>query len=437
MNKRKIYLSYTREDLILWLVCLLQKAFFEIIYISIIFPPWQYYGFQDRFSVYRCIISWLLYIPVPAFICRSKNKGELSSMTIALILNCTYTACLILYEYQEETPFIMILVVYFMVLIAASAVIKPIRFNIGKLKNHNFDVIVNLVGILAGLIIIFIWAYYAHFRIQLNFDDVYTARMEAREYSVPTVFVYVRTMARSIVPVLALYNLHKGRRLLAVYYIFIQFIQFCIDGSKSAFFVMLLGLAVYFFADRDTKIIPKIPIAMTAGAGLAIAENQIFHTDIFSSFVFRRIMFLPALLNYQYYELAHIKGIDYFRQNLSLLGDSNYTNKIAREVGQMYYRSAGTNANNGLFADAYINLGAIGCFVMPILLVLVLKLIDGASVKLPKSIMVAYAIQLYVTITGSSFFTIFLTHGAFLMIIILYLLTPDEERRRFGNRGIV
>lgn len=168
---------------------------------------------------------------------------------------------------------------------------------------------------------------------------------------------------------------------------------------------------------------------MSAGAALAIIENRFLNSSVISNFFFRRVMFVPALLNYYYYDIAQQNGFDYYRQSIKLLGESQYTHTIPQTVAGLYFKNgeASASANNGVFADAYVNLGFIGCLIMPFLIVLVFKLIEGASAKLPKSIWIVSAIQFFFSFTESSFFIVLLTHGALLVIVLLYLLTPNED----------
>lgn len=410
---------------------LLQKILFEVIYLNIIFPPFEYYGFQANFSLMRYILSWLMYLLVPMYTAYCYRNETISRLTVAVLLNITYMPCVILFAYHDQTPFVLVLVLYYTTLALAAVNLKAFRFQTGiKLSRKNYEQFMYVVGIGLACVVLMIWAVYARFHLQLSFLDVYETRLTAREYSIPSILVYLRGMARSVTPLLAIYCAYKRKKILCTLFVFVQFIQFCIDGTKSVLFTMILGFAAYFFADRKLHIVNWVPRIMSMGAALAIIEYKIFNTDILSNFLFRRVMFVPALLNYQFYDLAQNNGLDYYRQSFGFLGESRYSDTIARVVGNLYYGNEAANANNGMFADAYVNLGVIGCIVMPIAIVFVFKMIEGAGIKLPKSVWMVCAIQTYLSFTSSSFFTVLITHGVLLMIMILHSMVPrleDEE----------
>ena len=409
--------------------CVLQKILLEYMYINIIFPTFEYYGFQKNFNLFRYVFSWIFYILVPLFTIKAAKSETLSKQAIAFLINIIYTPCLILYAYMENTPFIFFIVIYYTLMSITANYSKGIEIRVLTSRNCNLEKIVILIGYLLSFIILFVWIYYAKCHIQLNFTDVYIARSAARSFSEPQIINYARTMARSVIPLLAIYSLYKGKKIRFLYFVLIQGVQFFIDGLKSVVFIMVLGILSYFFIERYNRIIDKIPKFMSIATLLAIIEKVIFSTTNLSNMILRRVMFLPALMNYQYYEVAHSNGIDYYRQSLSILGKSKYDRVIARIVGLKYFGSETVNANNGLFADAYINLGFAGCIIMPILIVLIFKLIEKAGKKLPKSVWAVCVIQAFNAFTGSSFFTVLFSHGVALVIFILFNLSTNDYQK--------
>jgi len=408
---------------------IIQRVLIEYVYTSIISPAFSYYGFQNNFDLFRYILSWILYLPIPYFMVSKYTTETLSNQTVIILLNIAYMPSLILYTFHSSTPFIIPLVIYYSILIISTKLIKPMRVSFGN-KNEmvNYDLIIEIIAVIIGMAILFIWAYYTHFHLQTSLIDVYGIRLQAREFAMPKTLVYLRSMARSIVPLLAVYSAYKNKWILCVFLVFIQYIQFSIDGAKSAVSVMVLGFLFYFFANRNVSLISYLPKAMSVLATIAIIENKLFHSSFLSFLVFRRVLFTPALINYQYYETAQQYGIDYYRQSLPFLGDSRFPTTIARHIGVHYFDNVNTNSNNGLFADAYINLGVIGCLLMPFAIILILKLIEGSSRELPASIWSICIIQASITFVSCSFFTVLMTHGIILMILLLYTMSPKEEK---------
>ena len=82
-------------------------------------------------------------------------------------------------------------------------------------------------------------------------------------------------------------------------------------------------------------------------------------------------------------------------------------------------------ANNGLFTDAYFNFGVIGVIIFPVIVVFILKILDGAVIGLPEKF-------LFIIIASTSFvllglpFSTALFSGGILSLIILLLSIPKN-----------
>jgi hypothetical protein len=115
---------------------------------------------------------------------------------------------------------------------------------------------------------------------------------------------------------------------------------------------------------------------------------------------------------------------DLFRQGiLGRLGFSSpYINKIPNIIGGVYFNNYSTSSNNGLFSDAYYNLGVAGMFIMPILIILALRLLEACMNGLSISVLIASVVTATMTFISSSFFTVMLTHGFIALCVIIYFL---------------
>ena len=247
-----------KQNLKLIVFCILQKLLFEYVYSSIIYPSYNYYGFQHEFSIERYIISWILYLLVPFYNILSKRCETLSAQAIAFFINIVYLPSLILYVYMESTPFISLIVIYYflMSIVTLYVNIPKIKLRFGS-KQIDEKLIFGF-GYAMGLIVFFVWAYYAKFHIQLSLLNVYEIRFAAREFSTPKVITYARCMARGVIPLLMIYSLYRRKMISLVYFFLVEVIQFFIDGSKTVVFFVVLGFLAYFFIEKHNQIISKI-----------------------------------------------------------------------------------------------------------------------------------------------------------------------------------
>jgi len=97
-------------------------------------------------------------------------------------------------------------------------------------------------------------------------------------------------------------------------------------------------------------------------------------------------------------------------------------------IGYEYTGSVTAAYNNGLFSDAYANLGPLGCILMPAIIVVFLKFMQKCASGLQKSMLIAPAVALMMNLISSSFFTLLLTHGELFMCVLLYILPRDHKK---------
>lgn len=71
-------------------------------------------------------------------------------------------------------------------------------------------------------------------------------------------------------------------------------------------------------------------------------------------------------------------------------------------------------------------MGFIGILIMPIILVITLKTIDSVSENLDKKIVFAASITSVFSLINSSYFTVLITHGLLVTIIILYIMNENN-----------
>jgi hypothetical protein len=95
-------------------------------------------------------------------------------------------------------------------------------------------------------------------------------------------------------------------------------------------------------------------------------------------------------------------------------------------IAETYFNRPECNANNGIYADAYMNFGFIGLFFWGILLTIILKLIDSLSRYKDLRITVATIAMPVIFLTNSALLTCLSTHGLLLALILLYLLPKKK-----------
>ncbi|MGL5479555.1 MAG: hypothetical protein ACRDCB_10995 [Clostridium sp.] len=200
-----------------------------------------------------------------------------------------------------------------------------------------------------------------------------------------------------------------------------QILSFSINGSKTVLFSTVLSVLLYIIYNK--KYIIRIPMILALVNLSGIIEFFLFKSYNIVNFIIRRVFFVPNLLNYYYYDFFSINEPDLFKQSfLRHFGIKTMYPPIDNMIGSIYFDKANMGANNGLFSDAYSNLGEIGLLIMPIIIVLSLKVLDFCARGLDTRIYVVSSITLAFVFISSNFFTILFTHGFLVLCLVLFLL---------------
>lgn len=135
---------------------------------------------------------------------------------------------------------------------------------------------------------------------------------------------------------------------------------------------------------------------------------------------------MPAYIQYCFFDFFTSHTPDFFRQSfLRFFGFTSPYPNLAYMIGNIYLKQSNLSANNGLISDAVANMGYLGIFIMPICLGFVLKLLDNASEKLDVRLYIALALYTSIMLTNSFLFTVLLTHG--LLVVILLLKSMERD----------
>ena len=421
--KRQISIS-ERLSSPLWIIVL--RVCLDVLYTTVVQPSYAYYGFKNEFSIARYLTSWVFLLLISFITNHWGKKEQVSYKIVIVLLYFGFFPATVMYSYMNA-EFILYLLIYYIMLVFMVDILEPIYFKFGKDSNNTRQLVIDFFIIILLFNEIFIWARYAHFNIQLDLYNVYDVRSDSKSYSMPIMMYYIHSWARMLIPFFAIYYLHNKKKLMFSILLVLQFIIFSIDASKSSFFSMALSVGLYFLLKKGKSFIHYIPFGLSCVSLGAIAEKMLIGTTVITNYFIRRMMFFPSLLNYQYYEYFTIHGIDYYRRSIGgFFSQSLYTQDMADIIGQAYYRHA-MHANNGLFADAYSNLGFVGVLIIPIMLAFVLKILDGSTRKVSPLVAQALVISYGFSLISSSFFTILLTHGLGIICVLGYFCFNREN----------
>lgn len=403
------------------------RILIDISYILYIQPIHAYqYGFRFAYDPESLLLSWALLVSF-ALIASIDLKERLSDLVINILFMVSFVPTTTIIAYHGvEGEFVLVFSVYWAILLIAKklAPIIPTPTINGKTRK-GATWVATAVVVATALVISYSLT---GFRVTIDLFSAYELREEAADALLPGALSSLFYFAKTAIPILAINHLEKKSYLSAALLCFCQLLLFSFDGSKSALFSLALALILYLFVKRVT--FDRVLICMVVFVALSLVEKVCFGTVYLLNFAVRRLFCVPAVLNTYYYEFFSVNPIDYYRQSVfSKLGiDSAYDVPIANLIG-MNYLGSDSYANNGMFADAFANLGIIGLIVMPICIVLVLRLLDSFSKGLSLAATAPLAVVAAFTFLSSSFFTVLITHGLLLDIVLVLFLVRKEGAR--------
>ena len=372
------------------------------------------------------ILSWLVCIGMFPLIYKTLKKDSFIGLSIYMLTILSFVPTTsILGLYGVEMRFLILMIIYWFMLFGFAYILKPFKIYWPPIKQRKY--IEWFWLLLASLTIVYISGRYTGFRLHFDLVDVYGLRMEAREFGMPIWLTYINNAVNTILPVLFVLYLAEKKYKLAIFVGFIIFLSFSVAGHKSIIFKLFLAvLAYYFFTWERKRILLKGIIGI-----ICISALEVFilkSGTLFSLFI-RRVLFVPSQLHVAYYDFFENHELLYFRQGLlRWLGfDSPYNMKITFLIGGHAFGNYETNANNGLFSDAYMNMGVLGIFIFPLIIVLIIYMLNAASKWMNDRLLF---LPVYVTIStliSTTFSTSLLNSGLLLLTIFLLSLSGRKS----------
>lgn len=402
------------------------RLFLDWIYLNIISDYYFYMGFINLQSLDSLIISWIVLLAFTPFLTRLFIKKTISSDILILFFLVSFVPMTSLMRFiPMNNSFLILFILYWACLLLFYYIIPPMAQH--KKTSHKFTPLLWIIIIILSVAVLFVSGYYFGFRINLDLSEVYDLRMEVRETNMPSIFGYLLPAAGNTLPLFLVYFLSKKNKMMVAFFSIVILLNFSIGGHKSILFKLILCFIGYYFFTNKTKF--NYSFIFAGLALLAILERNIINTFAITSIGIRRVFFIPGLLNYHYYDFFSDHEPDYFRQSiLRRMGiESPYQQRITRIIGEVYFGSADNNANNGLFSDAYSNLG-IFAPLMPFLLVIILKLMDKYTYGIDIKLLFLPIIVMVTTFNSVSFFTGLLTGGIILLFVILVLFPRNLKK---------
>ena len=413
-------ISFNANKVAFFSLAILFRLMLDASYCFVVSDAFSYEGYALDVSWNNLLWSWVIY--TASFFCVSDRLFKVSDYFFATALLAVIAPLTSLYGLDSARPvfpvFIVVITINFIYLVTR---LKLISF-------QGMRIVKNGKGVSIGISLLFVaflvvWYFVSGVRFNLDLSKVYDVRAENAELAAGGVLAYTNNWTYQIFNIflMALTLLYKRYFLFAVLFL-VQIYFFAASAHKSILFLPFLLMGVWFYF-RKTSSLAILPIMFTCVIVATLLSYFVFDDLWLSSLFSRRVFYVPANLTFVYFEFfADNPKVFWSNSVLSSFFTYPYDLSLAHVVGR-YLGKEGMGANNGFIASGYAHAGFFGVFIYALIIGLILRFINDITYKtLPVWLAVALSIvPLRALLISSDLFTVMLTHGFIVAIILIYL----------------
>lgn len=416
--------------LVFYICVMIYKFALDYSYIKYVSEIFQYAGFLLDLNLFNYILSSLI---VTVFIFLVPYEFEKISdwfLNFFFLLVIMPIACMFgLNKNLSIDVFLLNILVYIIIFFMLK--IKQVKVvNFSKVNNGELFFLIFSIFLIFYLISwYFLTGAISNFN--LDFSRVYEFREVNSELTNIGIASYINNWVYQIFSLALLgYGFLRKNKIIILFSIVSQVIFFGVSAHKSVLFsiFMIVGLYYYFKITKSLIVIPVF-LSLIIMISMIIYWNDSF--SIYPSMFVRRFIFVPAQLSYAYFDFFQINPYDFWsRSFLSSIKSTNYPEGVSKTIG--YFLGTEASANNGFVSSGYAQAGLFGVVLYAFLTGYLLKNIDylANSNNYPLWFSLIVIVNpLKNLILSSDLFTVLLTHGLLISILILFLLNNVKRNK--------
>lgn len=410
----------TKRTLFLYIISIIIfRILLDILYKDTISPNYAYYGLIYNPNYLSTITSWGILIIGILLSIPFLNMKKFVISHIAILLFAMFFVPWTSYLHCNPQSYGVIICesIYWIFLLLCLNISSKLEILHLKQKIYNKKAFYLMIIVMVATVI-YVSGIYTNFRIEISLAKIYDWRLEARTFKLPILLEYIWAASTNILPVIVFYYLRKEKNYIAIAMALVIVISFSINGSKSTLFKLILCI-ILFFVHISTKFKFYIPASLALFSTICLLEFSFYRSSFLSELIIRRTFFIPAQLDGYYYEVIEKSGPIFFTHRIN-------GHEITFLIGDTFFDKDYMRANNGLFSDAYMNLGIAGCFLFPIIYAILINLCESILLGLSTPIKFYIVFIICFTMRSSELTTALMTHGLLLLCLLAPLLREGQ-----------
>lgn len=404
-------------------------------YIQAVNPIFSSTGFKLEIVPIQYITSWgLFFLCLPLMAWKMKKVSDYFFVTMVLFVLVPLTSLFGLDNARPLVPVLVSLIATYLVLAflqmrtRGSLIIPSIK------SGFSSAVIISVSCVLLVI------ANTMASNVTLNFDfyTVYDYRVQNLNAMGGIGFDYLNIWTYQVFNTfLIAVCLLKRFYFLMLLLIAVQVFFYASSQLKGVLFfpICLIGLWVYLRKSDSSTFFTLVCLSLV---GFGTLSFVVYQDVMFSSLFARRTFFLPSHLTYMYFEFfSSNQYVLWSNSIMSLLLDYPFNKDIPKIIGN--YMNTEASMNNGFVSMGFAHAGYLGVFIYSSLIGMILRFIDTITYQyIPLWISLSLLfVPIRAFAISSDLLTSLLSHGAFLAILILFLLRKNipTYKEHFDRRS--
>lgn len=389
-------------------------------------PIFGYSGLTYNPNISKLIIS-IIYILL-LFIFFKDNRKPSSDLLYIIYINLFIPLVMFYWMNNMEGIYVFMVFISILTMLITTNKIKPFKVvGLPIRLSIPFEFIIYFLTL--TLFILFILKYGWFDSRSLNFKSIYQLRSE-KEYSGMWAYL-VNWLTKAFIPMLLVIFYFNRNLLLMLSTVCMQLIIYTSTGSKTLLFSSFYIIVLCFLIDKRW-LKTGLPLLYSFLIFISMAIYKVLGNIYLLSIIPIRQLIIPAQVSYQHFNFFKFREKLYFSEGI--IGDifglnSPYVRKSTLMVGD-----GKSNANTGIFSDAFDNGGFYLIFIYSVIFIIILLYINMiAAYWQNNAIFTSLFIYSMIILTDGSLLTTILTWGMFILLFSIIFINPRNEELSNGK----
>jgi len=385
----------------------------EVYYVYFITVEYLKYEFFLNINYFKYVEVKIIFILLLVYSILISKANEFIYAIFVFFLVFFLVPGLITYSFSDRPAGSLYSMVILQICVGAVAFF---RINLPEIKTQqlSFGAIMFLV-LLSVVPIIYTFGIYLDPN-NILLADVYKTREIFSENSNLAIDYLYNWLVKALVPLTMVFFLVHKRHGYGIITFFLLLYLYVVSGNKIVYITLFVMLFFYYVGSNNLEKIKYFLYGLIIALLVIPIIDYIIQLHSAKGTFVMRMLFLPAQLNYFYFDLFDGKPLYFAESNFfRFFFTYPFERPIGYVISEIYFDASDMNANNGLISDGYMNLGYPG-IALNILIVSVIFLFFKSSNPDPRYLGIFF-VMIFLFLSAPML-SMFLTSGLWIIIIL-------------------